>query len=233
MNRAHLFLIPALAATALACATTTSQTQTPPPAPVPEEKPAPPPPAPVEEKPAPEPAPAPPSLPVEIDRAQFTMTGPAGYREIDDPSFAPIKNAGGVVILRESAAQGLYPSSIVVTQIPAAIKPVEKPEKCQEIAGTAANANATTLKGSRLVETKAGPSCQFDLVATNDPVRLARGTIVVGATSWTLTCNYDARDEKALAECDAATQSFTFKPDFATPPEEKAPAKGKKGKKKK
>ncbi len=226
MNRALSILIPALATAALAAAAAPPQTPT---APT-EVKPAP-----TEVKPAPEPAPTPPpaqpSTPVEIDRAQFTMAGPAGYKDIDDPRLAPIKDAGGLAIAREPSSQGLYAPSIMVSPIPA-MKPVTSPVDCETIAGSAATASATTLKGSRLAETKAGPSCQFDLVSTSDAVRAARGTIVVGPSAWSITCNYDARDQKALADCDAATQSFTFKPGFETPAPEKAPAKGKKGKKK-
>lgn len=144
-------------------------------------------------------------------RPGYSFPVPAGWQEVLHPSVADLNAAGGAIISRPAATQGWFTPSVVVAPVPPGALPTKELADCRAIADAVAELTQTRVEHAGLITLPStGSSCQFDLTSSIDENRRGRGTVLVGESPWTMTCNYDARDGEALPACDAVVQGFRF-----------------------
>lgn len=146
-----------------------------------------------------------------VERAAYSFPIPAGWKEIRHPSVAELNAAGGAIISRPAGKEGWFTPSVVIAPVPPGALPTRDLADCRAIAEAVAQLTRTRVeRADFLTLPSTGKSCQFDLTSSMDANRRGRGTVLVGESPWTMTCNYDARDAEALPACDAAVQGFRF-----------------------
>ena len=155
--------------------------------------------------------PAEPAAPSKLETADFSVPIPAGYQILGANKLAAIAGKTGQsidgVLTKPKAAADHFATSIVFTVIPAT--DVNPQTACAEVSTEMAKATGTKAQPPKDVEFPFGKTCQFEM---GDDTQKAIQTIAfVEKKFWTVTCNFDPRDEASPKECNEVLTGFAAK----------------------
>jgi hypothetical protein len=152
-----------------------------------------------------------PEAPTKLVRADFTAPIPAGYKILPDETLADIAKEMGQtvdgVLTKPRAAPDHFVTSVVFTVVEST--EVEPTTVCTEAAEAMAKAAGATAQAPKEIEFPFGKTCQFQM---GDEKQQAIQTIAfVDKKFWTVTCNFDPRDEASPKECNEILTGFAAK----------------------
>ena len=130
----------------------------------------------------------------------FSVVIPEGYTDIVNEEQLAAAGAGAFGFAAdERGGDGWFLSSIAFVPVPKGAPGPGDDTSCTREATGLASATGSTLVRSGIVELGGAKRCQWELVANDNPNRLATGTVMKSPSQmWVVTGNRDKRDASAL-----------------------------------
>lgn len=140
----------------------------------------------------------------------FSVTIPKGYMDVVNKEvLASTGDSGFALSAEERAGKGWFLASIAFVAVPEGAPAPSDDTACTTEASGLATATGTTVLRSGMVEVAGEKRCQWEVVAKDDPNRLAVGTVMKSPSRlWVVTGNSDKRDESARPTYVAVLESW-------------------------
>lgn len=164
-----------------------------------------------------------PPRPSRVERRGFSVPLPGGWVEVNSEAAVKLTGELGAALAKPSTPatpeRRLHPANIVIRHIARMDVDPTQADPCVKTGTGLARVLQSTVQTALVVTTvpASQPTCQIQLVGTEDPNRLSRVTILAApGNNYLVTCHSDARDPLGAQGCDEALGGFAFKP-FTAP----------------
>jgi hypothetical protein len=152
-----------------------------------------------------------PAAATRLETDDFTVPIPAGFKAYEKEKLAglsaQVEQEVAGVLIKPRAAPDHFVTTFIFTLI--ASDTGEPTEGCALIAKEMAKEPGVEAETPKLVEFPFGKTCQFEM--GNDKQSAIQTIVFVGKKWWTLTCNFDPRDEASSKECNEVLTDFASK----------------------